>query len=163
MHAQLSTVELNALYNAIGKAVWHLQYTEGALQTFLTVKIDIQKPGVVSQEQADTLHAKHQRATLGTSLGIAEKHSALDQTLLQRIRILKEERDWLVHRAVRERGEHFNSPEEQARILERLGAFAIEAISLQFAISQELELYLRGCGMDTARILEQARQRNEPH
>ena len=159
MRRQISPEELDSLYRSIGKCVWHLQYVEDALQTLLTMKVEIKFPGAVTEVEAKALLAKHRRATLGTSLRTAQKHDALRTDVMSRLSQLKEERDWLVHRSVNQDGDGLYTTEGRSAILQRLDAFVDEAISLQRALMLEVAAFVESHGLSVAKADELGRQK----
>ncbi|QBB71141.1 hypothetical protein ELE36_12690 [Pseudolysobacter antarcticus] len=159
MRRQISPDELDSLYCSIGKCVWHLQYVEDALQTLLTLKVDIKAPGGVTEAEAKELLAKHRRATLGTSLRTAEKHNALPMEVMSRLSQFKEERDWLVHKSVNKDGEGLYTSEGRSAIFGRLNAFVDEAMSLQRALGLEVATFIESHGLSVAKVDELGRQK----
>lgn len=159
MRRQISPDELQGLFAAIGQAIWHLQYVEDALQTLLTMKVDIRTPGAVDASQAQQLLSKNRRHTLGTALRIAEERGALPDALLSRAKVFKEERDWLVHRSRQEDGDGLYTDAGRDQIFMRLNGFREEAIYLRDALLADIGDFItcHGLSLDKADALAKER------
>ncbi len=131
---QINEEELAILYALIGEAIWNLQLVENALSFCITIKRDIKVRGSTPPNEADALLAKHQASTLGTSLRIAREAQIFPNALFERLNQFKEERDWLVHRSVRQNGEDLYLEEKRVAFVARINAFSNEAGALQSAI-----------------------------
>ena len=150
MRRQLTPDELDALYREIGKGVWHLQYVEDALNTLITLKVEMKSPGRVSHNEAQEMLAKHRRNTLGTSLRIAREQSVVSADLKVRLSHFKGERDWLVHRSLNTNGELLYTDEGRTQTFQRLAQFSVEAKALQHDIANEIALFAQNHGIDIA-------------
>jgi hypothetical protein len=139
MRRQITPEELDMLYRHVGRCIWHIQYLEDVLHTFLTIKIEIRDPGRVTEEEAHSLLAKHRRANLGTALGPAEKHNALPSTLLADLCDLKEERDWLVHRSMHQDGDALYTDQGRYTVFSRLELLMHRTIQLKGLLVAEIE------------------------
>ncbi len=144
---QITADELAHLYHEIGACIWHIQYLENALHSLLTLKIDIRSPGTVTQEQAKTLLAHHQRKPLGISIKAAEKHDVLSKDLIRRLRALKEDRDWLVHRSQNEHGTAFYSDSGRKFVFGRLAQIQGAVAALKAEIVADLEQFCELAGV----------------
>jgi hypothetical protein len=56
--------DLQEIYASIGKAVWHLQFLEDVLVTYVTMRLRIKRP--IAFDAAMELLAKERTKTLGT-------------------------------------------------------------------------------------------------
>lgn len=139
--------------------MWHLQYIEDALHTYLTMKIDIRRPGAVSESEARELLAKQRHATLGTALRTAQKNEVLPATLLKRLAHLKEERDWLVHRSLVQNGASLYTDVGRNATFQRLDAFVEEAISIHRALMAEVTSFTESHGLSIANADALGRQK----
>ena len=151
--------ELDELYRGVGRCIWHLQYLEDVLHTLLVLKIDIREPGRVSEKEANAALAKYRRASLGTALGIAEKHGALPAGLLAKLRILKEERDWLVHRSMHQQGDTLYTDEGRTSVFSRLAKFMEESVSLKGLALEEVASFTATHGVSSVRVEAIAQQK----
>ena len=132
MQRQISEDELAKLYHDIGACIWQIQYLEDVLHTFLTMKVELKEPGRVLQKEAMALLAKHRRATLGTSIRTAEVNNALRQELIDQLRSLKDERDWLVHRSMHQDGENLYTDSGRGTVFARLTMLQNESTRLRW-------------------------------
>jgi hypothetical protein len=62
---EINSQELNIFFKLIGQGIWYLQNVENALQTCLTIKVEIKEIGSVSEEEGYKLLRKHQKNTFG--------------------------------------------------------------------------------------------------
>jgi hypothetical protein len=136
---QINDDELNNLYALIGKGIWHLQYLEDALHTYITIKRDIKIRGSIKLEKAAELLAKNRMNVLNKSIKEAKEAQVISLSLQERLENFKEERNWLVHRSVHQNGDDLYVDELRYALMERLEAFSCEAIVLQKLIDKELE------------------------
>ena len=136
---QINNEELTTLFYLIGKGIWHLQNLEDALQTYITIKVEIKEVGVMNAEQAEDLLKKHRANTLGTLLKIAKNNNVLSEESVKRLEVFKEERDWLVHRSVHQNGKDLYLNNKRYELMERIERFSEEALALQKAVAQEFE------------------------
>ena len=158
MRRQLTPEELDMLYRHVGRCIWHIQYLEDVLHTFLTMKVEIREPGRLTEQEARSLLAKHRRASLGTALGAAEKHSALPNTLLAELRSLKEERDWLVHRSMNQDGESLYTDRGRDTVFSRLEVLMDRTVLLKGLLLAETEAVCAGHGISAVQQELLARQ-----
>ena len=154
---QVNSDELECLYMSLGRGVWHLQYVEDALNTLITIKHEVKTPGRVSKVEANALLAKHRQNTLGTSLKITKAESLLPSSLLDELSKFKDERDWLVHRSQNSHGDLLYTDAGRAKTFARLDAFAEEALRLQTAVLQEIDLFVAAAGVDIGAAERSAR------
>ena len=150
MRRQISADELATLYHEIGACIWQMQYLEDVLHTFLAMKIELKEPGKVPAKEAMALLAKHRRATLGTSIKTAEANNALSQELIDQLRALKEERDWLVHRSMHQDGETLYTDDGHNALFARLSGLQSEVTRLKSKIMNEVEIFFFGFGLSSA-------------
>lgn len=150
MRRQISEDELAKMYHDIGACVWQIQYLEDVLHTFLTMKIELKEPGRVPHKEAMALLAKHRRATLGTSIKTAEANSALRRELLDQLRSLKDERDWLVHRSMHQDGDNLYTDSGRGTVFTRLTALQNDSIHLKMEIMNEVEILCSERGLSSA-------------
>lgn len=159
MHRQINPDELDDLYCLIGKCIWYVQYVEDALHTLLALRVEIKVAGVVAEEQANELLAKHRRSTLGTALRIAKEHNALPGALFNRLTKLKGERDWLVHRSQNQDGKNLYTESGRKDVLERLESLYEETKFLQLEIAEQVHAFVLSCGVKKEQIEEIANQK----
>ena len=158
MRRQMNSEELEALYSAVGKCIWHIQYLEDVLHTYLAMKVDLRDQAPVSEEKAYEILSKHRRANLGTALGTAEKHNVLPSTLLSDLRIMKEERDWLVHRSMHQDGDNLYTDHGRTMVFQRIEHLMLSSISLKKALILEVDKFCESRGISTAKAAALAKQ-----
>ena len=154
---QINADELDFLFREIGKSIWYLQYVEEALSTFIALKRDIKTRGSKSAEEAKVILTKHQLNTLGTSLRFSREAGILSPALQSRLEIFKSERDWLVHRLQQSRKDLYEDTTRFA-LLHRIGEFCVEALSLQKAVTLEMQEFVVSLGVDAAWIEARAQK-----
>jgi hypothetical protein len=150
MRRQISANELHDLYYRLGRNIWHIQYLEDVLHTWLTLKVEVKTPGRITEVDARELLAKHRRATLGTALKTAESHGALTDETLEGLRHLKDERDWLVHRSMHQDGDSLYTDEGREAISSRLDAMLGTTIALKSQVVAEVTVFCTDHGMSEA-------------
>lgn len=148
MRRQMTPDELDDLFRCIGRNIWHIQYLEDVLHIFLTMKIEIGAPGRITEKEAQILLAKHRRATLGTALRTAERNKALPECIMARLRILKEERDWLVHRSMNQEGDALYTAEGRNTVFTRLEEILDMTLSAKEQILVECQAFCSSHGID---------------
>lgn len=149
MRRQLTPEELDTLYWSVGRCIWHIQYLEDVLHTYLTLKVEIREPGRVTEEEAHELLAKHRRANLGTALNTASKHAALPPELLATLRGLKEERDWLVHRSMHQDGDSLYTDEGRNLIFTKLDTIMEKTLALKGQVEAETIAFCTSQGVSS--------------
>ena len=127
-----------------------LQYVEDALQTLITIKVEIRTPGRLSFSEGQALLAKHRRSTFGTSLKIVREKSLVSPDLLERLERFKDERDWLVHRSQQSYGDRLYTEPGREDMFRRLENFEGEASALQKAVLAEIDSFVSSSGVDVA-------------
>jgi hypothetical protein len=155
---QITPDELQHLYASIGRCVWNLQYVEDALTTLIAMKVEVKSPGRVPVKEAQDFLAKHRRNTLGTSMKIVRERSVVNSELLGRLSLLKEERDWIIHRSQQTHGDRLYTDDGRREMFSRLEAFEEEALSLQKLVLAEINTFLVGHGLDVAAAERMAAQ-----
>lgn len=155
----MNYAELDEFYRGVGRCIWHLQYLEDVLHTLLALKIDIRTPGRVCQKEADQLLTKHRRASLGTALGTAEKHGALPAELMNKLRSLKDERDWLVHRSMHQDGDDLYTDEGRTAVFKRIETLMEDSVSVKSLVVVEVESFVAKQGVSMAQVEAIAQQK----
>lgn len=153
---QINEFELNVLFTAIGAGIWYLQDVEIALHTFITLKRDVKVRGSVSFEDGENLLNKHRRNSLGISLKIAREAQVLSQSLQERLKKFKEERNWLVHHVVYQRREDLYLDDTRYALIHRIQAFADEALKLQKLILDEIADFVTPQGVSKEWVIKNA-------
>lgn len=155
----MNSEDLEKFYNLIGKAVWHIQYVEDALCVFIMIVGEIKTPGAWNDEDIAVLVKKNRSFTFGKLLSVAKKKITLSDDLRERLQSFKEERNWLIHRVNHESGNSLYVLEERTLIFSRIEHIYEEARELQAKILNELTKYLDDQGIDSEKIMDEARQK----
>ena len=151
MRRLMNSEELEALYSAVGKCIWNIQYLEDVLHTYLAMKVDLHGQAPLSEDKAYEILSKHRRANLGTALGTAERNNVLPTALLADLRTLKEERDWLVHRSMHQDGEKLYTDEGRTMVFRRLEGLMLNSISLKKGLMLEVDKFCESRGISPAK------------
>jgi hypothetical protein len=154
---QMTEAELAILYNAIGRAVLHVQYTEDALATHLAITLEVRHLGGTPAAEAAEILAKYRRNTLGSSLHIAKAATSFGLVLQTQLDNFKEERDWLIHRTQQSRKDMYDA-EKRDSIIDRIDRIQEEALRLQQAVGAETHAYMVSIGADPQEIERRALQ-----
>ena len=159
MRRQVTAAELADFYQRIGAAIWHVQYLEDALASFLTMKLSHQArcAGTVfgPQEAADLLASKR-RMTFGPLLESALSHKVVRRDHKTEFDTFKEERHWLVHRSMVENGDDLYLQSTRTGVLDRITRIQEEAIRLKKVVAADLEAWAVAHGVDARVVYEQA-------
>ena len=149
----MTSLELEEFYTLIGKAVWHVQYLEDVLATFLAVKVIDQRRSAGKKLPADDavqLLADKRKITLGPLLAACQTHKIIRPEQQARFDAFKEERHWLVHRSLIKSGNDLHAADARAVMFARLTFVADEAISLKAAVFDDYQDWLGQRGVDLA-------------
>lgn len=76
MRRQVTADELEIFYQKIGAAIWHIQYLEEILVTFLVLKTLSEKQPATEQEAIE-LKKKHHQDSLGTLINSCTKQEII--------------------------------------------------------------------------------------
>ena len=138
--------ETERIYLALGRALWHLQYVEDALNALLTVKQDIGGPGLFTEAEARAMLAKQLKATLGQAVKRAEKCALLPAEELSRLAHLKNERNWVAHKVQRTVGDSVLSPWGRLELLQRLERVTSESQAMLEIVVSEMRRFVGSTG-----------------
>ena len=138
--------ELQRIYVALGRTLWHLQYVEDALHALVTVKLDIAGPGRFTEKEARAMLTKRLRSTMGPAVKIARDHQLLPIEYLDRLTHLKAERDWVVHKVQRTIGDEVLSPWGRLELIRRLDSITTEGQAVLSALVTEMQLFVGSTG-----------------
>ena len=86
------------LYERMGEAICQIQILEQALTHCLTLKLNPD----VGESEANIFLSQQQRNTFGTVIRLAEKKGAYSEELQKALEELLDQRNWLVHHAMRD-------------------------------------------------------------
>ena len=159
MRRQVTADELAEFYQLIGAAIWHVQYLEDALATFLTMKLGHEARCAGSgfaPDEATTLLAARRRLTFGPLLESALSRKVVRRAHKPRFETFKEERHWLVHRSMVENSDDLYLESTRMRVFGRVALISDEAIDLKNIVVAELEAWAVAHGVDQQAVDEQA-------
>lgn len=158
--------ELAEFHQSIGSAVYHLQYLEDVLVSFLTMKIIYERRCAgdkFTSTDAQTLLAdKRRELTLGPLIDSCMSKRIIQPQHQARVKALKRERDWLVHRSLVENGDDLYATATRDAIFSRITAIKEEAIALKKVAVLGLERWFaaHGVDMDVAQKQSEESMRN---
>lgn len=160
-HRPPSAEEVATLYWLIGQAVWLIQNFEDAMSHSIAVKLDLKDVplGSLTMEDATEVLSKYRKLTLGQAVVRARANSVYGSDLLGKIANLLEERNWLVHRLIRERGSAMNNDTKRDALFARIKDIATTASDLQKALANDLEATLAARGANLEMILKDVERR----
>lgn len=141
--------DLEEMYSSIGKAVWHLQFLEDVLVTYVTMRLRINRP-IALDVAMDTL-AKERRKTLGTLFRDAQGGGLVQGDVANAFRLLVEERNWLIHRSMHECNDGLHRAAEREFLFRRLNDLTDEAIRLKKQLYADATRWLADQGLDVAK------------
>lgn len=157
MRRRLNQEEWAYLYRLVGEGIWQVQHMEDALQTLITIKVDVGHPGALSEGEAFERLARYRSFTLGKCLKVCNDNSVLPWQLAERLSEFKADRDWLVHRSVNSHSEAVYSDEGRAELFDKLVKFITHAKALQAELKDEIQRYAAEHGVDIAETERRAR------
>ncbi len=158
--------ELGEFYRRIGAALCHLHFLEDVLVTFLTMKIvhGLRCAGqTVTTGDAQTLLSDRRRQlTLGPLIDSCISKKIVRPKDQERIKDLKRERDWLVHRCIIESGDDMLVADTRNAVFSRITEIQEEAISLKNVAVEDFEGWAatHGVDVDAAQKQAEAQMRN---
>ena len=156
----MDTDSLAEFYQRIGAALWHLQYLEDVLASFLTLKLlnERRRAGQkITPEDAYSLLADKRKLTLGPLLESCRSKKIISAERQPRFEAFKLERHWLVHRSLVENGDDLYKEATRNAVLNRIGLIQEEAIALKNLVGKELETWGAGHGINPEAIDVEAR------
>lgn len=141
--------ELHDVYAGIGAAVWHLQFLEDVLATYLTMRLRLRWP--VTPDQAYGALASERRRTLGSLLKDARDAGLLRGAVADGFAVLLDERNWLIHRSMHEVSDGLYGADAREAFLGRLRTLADRAIELKKAVYKDAAAFCEEHGLDIGR------------
>lgn len=151
LQRQVNAEELDYFYRTIGAAVWHVQYLEDVLVTYLVAALlDQRRSSGTAFTKADweTLLAQKRKMTLGMLIQACTAQKIIPLPLQQRFDLFKEDRHWLVHRSVVESGDDLYADAARNAVFHRVAMVQQEAINLKKLIDAEFEAWMAAHGVD---------------
>jgi hypothetical protein len=157
MQRQMNADELEDFYHRVGAAIWHVQYLEDVLVSFLAMKIISPKrsAGQATAAEMDALLTQKRRLTLGPLIQACIGQNIITPALEPRFETFKTDRHWLVHRSLVESGDDLFNEAMREAVFRRIYSVQEEAIALKKLIAVDMEAWLAGQGLDVKRAAEQ--------
>lgn len=146
MRRQINEEELAVLYMAIGRTVWHLQYFEDVLVSYITMKLKLSRP--ISPEESYMIFDKERRTPLGPMITTAVTGNLISKKYEERFRKFVDERNWLIHRSWHQNGEALYIDEKRFEFIERVNKLHDESNALKIYLYQEMKRWLISEGVD---------------
>jgi hypothetical protein len=143
--------ELADLYRRIGAALWHLQYLEDVLVSFLVMKIIHERRcagRTVTASDAQTLFADKRRIALGPLIEACSSRKIIRPEHQARFEAFKNERHWLVHRSLVESGDELYDDATRNSVVSRIATIQQEASSLKGLVVSDFESWGAAHGVD---------------
>jgi len=149
MNRPLAPTELHDIYAAVGAAVWHLQFLEDVLVTYLTMRLRLKRP--VTPERAYAVLTNERRKTLGALLRDAKTARLVHSEIAEASQVLLEERPWLIHRSMHDYNDRLQTDEGREAFLSRLRTLTERAIQLKKRLYNDAGEWCAAQGLDVAR------------
>lgn len=146
--------ELHEIFAAIGSAVWHLQFLEDVLVTYLTMRLRLTSRA--SKERGYQILAKERQRTLGSLLTEARKAGLVHGDVAEGFKALLDERNWLIHRSMNDVNDHLYSSAGRDAFLFRVRELADQAIILKKALVDDTIEFCKQNGVDVCRAEAEA-------
>lgn len=137
----------------IGEAVWHVQYLEDVLVSFLIIHLLHERRcagEMIAENIAKALLAeKREKLTIGPLIDICRANKIIRPDQLSRFETFKAERHWLVHRSVVESGDDLYLEATRAEVFSRIDRVKEEAIALKKIVDKDQQAwFVRKCRVD---------------
>lgn len=136
---------LQEFYTAVGSAVWHLQFLEDVLVTYVTARLKLQDrgSGIVGLK---VLEEQRQR-TLGALMHEAKSGGILVGRVEEAFEVLTE-RNWLIHRSMHEVSDGLYNDSVREAAIDRVRTLADKSISLKKALYADCRSWFEAKGVD---------------
>jgi hypothetical protein len=147
----LSPNQLADFYQAIGGAIWHLQFLEDVVVTYLTMRLRLQTPFSHSLDEALRTLETERKKTLGMLVKEAKAAGIVQGELATACEALLNERNWLVHRVVVEAADGIYSEPHREALVGRIRKLTDDAVRLKKTLYAEVRAWCHAQGVDVAR------------
>jgi hypothetical protein len=148
-----------AVFQSIGKAIWHAQHFEGAISGFivLCLKLPPSRDAAEIDEVVESLDKKTMGALIA-ELRCGRKNAATSE-FEQRVYRLLDERNWLVHKSLQTNGNDIYDETKALTLIQRIEAFADECLALQTAFGEHVIVWMESQGFTREEIDAEALER----
>jgi hypothetical protein len=150
LQRQINAEELNEFYNAIGGAVWHIQYLEQALVSFVLMKRHKRKPTTI--DQAYERLEKERKGTLGSLYGRAKDEGIIPEELKPRFDNFIDERNWLIHDSRTHNSDDLYNDQLRFEIISRIDAIIEESMRLTGFIFELMDIFIKSEDIDVREV-----------
>jgi hypothetical protein len=145
---------LSAIAERIGFSVWQLQELESVAAQYLALRTEL-KPGM-SASDADAAIAKALRNPFGQTLNKIAAAGLFEPALQSRLKVLLDERNWLVHRSRADNRSAVHSGAAAQALIARINTIAGESLILLREVGQLFETYVIDHGVSQGFIDKEA-------
>lgn len=156
---EVTAAELADLYHCIGAAIWHVQYLEDVLVSFVTIRIVHERRcagEIVDTAAAEKFLKKNRRLTLGPLLKAARQKSIISPADEAEFESFKEARHWLVHRSMVGNGDDLYFGPTRVAFFRRVQDIQDRAILLGKRVAEDMGAWASAHGVDPAEAERQA-------
>ncbi|MGB8467646.1 MAG: hypothetical protein WCE21_01460 [Candidatus Babeliales bacterium] len=147
-----------SFYCLIGEAIWMIQHLEEALSHSITIKNDVKYPRRISEEEAKGSLERYRSLSLDNAINFANNNNLYSDILYNDLAVFKKERDWLVHKLLRNNFEDMHAAPTRNRLFHRIKAISNKANMLQKAIEVDLIQFSEAVGMNLPTVHAATRQ-----
>ena len=102
---------------------------------------------------ADDVLASYRRLPLGRAVECAEKEKTYDGAFLKKLQDFVDERNWLIHRSMRESVDDIGAILDQDVLFQRIHAIGVSAIAIKEEIEVDMLKFCSANGRDDIRSL----------
>jgi hypothetical protein len=142
------------LMNKVGFAVWQIQELEATLATYLVLRVKATRG--IGAVRGNELMKKAEALTLGALIRELSKAGVLEDKLANELNDVLKERNWLVHRARREKRGVLADPDALDHLTAQLDSLSDRALQLHKRLAKSLEGYVVQSGVDPTAIDREA-------
>lgn len=146
MQRQINEEELKIFYCEIGAAVWHIQYIEDVLVTFVVAKRHKRNP--TTEHIAYERLERERKGTLGSIYGRAKDEGIIPKNMEARFEKFLNERNWLMHKSRTESSTHLYNDILRNKMLNRIKTICNESMKLKRLLFEEFQSFLISEGID---------------
>jgi len=146
--------ELTVFYNAVGEAVWQIQYLENTLVTFVVIKRHKRKP--TTEEKSYERLEKERKGTLGSIYGRAKDEGIISKSLKPRFDKFIGERNWLIHDSRTLNSEDLYNDTKTEIIINRIHSITEESMELTRTVGQLIKQFMISEGFSLEEINKRA-------
>ncbi|MGE0273714.1 MAG: hypothetical protein AB7M05_20995 [Alphaproteobacteria bacterium] len=141
----LNQDRLQEFYTAVGAAVWHLQFLEDVLVTYVAARLKLGGRGA-GKVGLEVLDEQRQR-TLGELVRDAKSGGILVGRIEEAFEVLAE-RNWLIHRSMHEVSDGLYNDSSREAAISRVRTLADKSISLKKALYADCRIWFDAQGVD---------------